>query len=367
MNELISLLKDARKHMMTGVSYMIPFVVAGGIMLAVSVLLSGNAAVPSEGVLADIANIGITGLGLMVPMLSGYIAFSMTDRPGLAPGIIGGMIASNIGAGFIGGILSGILAGITVSYLKKIKLSANLRSLMPIFIIPLLGTIIVGGLMYWVIGQPIAAAMEAMTAWLEAMGTGNLVVLGLILGAMIASDMGGPINKVAFGFGSAMVGTLDPVTGVPSDTALLIMAGIGVAICVPPLAMGLATLIAPKKFTVEEKNSGKAALVMGMVGISEGAIPFAAADPFRVIPANIIGGAIGSAAAMTLGAGNPAPWGGWIVLPVVSNPLMYAAATLLGAVVTAVIVVVLKKEIKAEEMETHTGLDKEFDLDITIM
>ncbi|MBP1047754.1 PTS fructose transporter subunit EIIC [Enterococcus sp. BWM-S5] len=367
MNELISLLKDARKHMMTGVSYMIPFVVAGGIMLAVSVLLSGNASVPSEGILADIANIGITGLGLMVPILSGYIAFSMADRPGLAPGIIGGMIASNIGAGFIGGILSGILAGIVVTYLKKIKLSSSLRSLMPIFVIPLLGTMIVGGLMYWVIGQPIAAAMAGMTSWLESLGTGNLVILGLVLGAMIASDMGGPINKVAFSFGSAMVGTIDPVTGVPSDTALAIMAGIGVAICVPPLAMGAATIIAPKKFTVEEKNSGKAALVMGLVGISEGAIPFAAADPIRVIPANIIGGAVGSAAAMALGAGNPAPWGGWIVAPVASNPLMYIAATLIGTAVAAVIVVLLKKEIAVEDTDKLVDMDEEFDLDITIM
>lgn len=367
MNELVSLLKDARKHMMTGVSYMIPFVVAGGIMLAVSVLLSGNASVPSEGVLADIASIGITGLGLMVPILSGYIAFSMADRPGLAPGIIGGMIASNIGAGFIGGILSGIMAGIVVTYLKKIKLSSSLRSLMPIFVIPLLGTMIVGGLMYWVVGQPIATAMEAMTGWLESMGTGNLVILGLILGAMIASDMGGPINKVAFSFGSAMVGTIDPVTGVPSETALAIMAGIGVAICVPPLAMGVATIIAPKKFTLEEKNSGKAALVMGLVGISEGAIPFAAADPVRVIPANIIGGAVGSAAAIALGAGNPAPWGGWIVAPVASNPLMYLAATLIGTVVAAGIVVLLKKEIVVEESEKLDELDEEFDLDITIM
>ncbi|MBL1226425.1 PTS fructose transporter subunit EIIC [Enterococcus sp. BWR-S5] len=367
MNELVSLLKDTRKHMMTGVSYMIPFVVAGGIMLAVSVLLSGNASVPSEGVLADIANIGITGLGLMVPILSGYIAFSMADRPGLAPGIIGGMIASNIGAGFIGGILSGILAGIVVTYLKKIKLSSSLRSLMPIFVIPLLGTMIVGGLMYWVVGQPIAAAMEGMTSWLESMGTGNLIILGLVLGAMIASDMGGPINKVAFSFGSAMVGTLDPVTGVPSETALAIMAGIGVAICVPPLAMGVATIIAPKKFTVEEKNSGKAALVMGMVGISEGAIPFAAADPVRVIPANIIGGAVGSAAAMALGAGNPAPWGGWIVAPVASSPLMYLAATLIGTMVTAAIVVLLKKEIVVGDSEKLDSLEEDFDLDITIM
>lgn len=365
---MIDLLKDTRKNLMTGVSYMIPFVVAGGIMLALSVLLSGTAAVPSEGMLADIANIGITGLGLMVPILSGYIAFSMVDRPGLAPGIIGGMIASNIGAGFLGGILSGVLAGLVVYYLKQIKLPPSLRSLGPIFIIPLIGTFVVGTLMYWVIGQPIATLMETLTKWLEAMGTGNLVILGLILGGMIASDMGGPINKVAFSFGSAMVGTIDPVTGMPSATALSIMAGIGAAICIPPLAMGLATFVAPKKFTMEEKNSGKAAIVMGLVGISEGAIPFAAADPIRCIPANIVGGAIGSAVAMGLGAGNPAPWGGWIVAPVSQNPLMYIIGTIVGTVVTAGIVVALKKPVSlASEEKVDIGDTLDIDLDIEIM
>lgn len=365
---MMQLLKDTRKNLMTGVSYMIPFVVAGGILLALSVLFSGSASVPSEGMLADIANIGITGLGLMVPILSGYIAFAMVDRPGLAPGIIGGMIASNIGAGFIGGIFSGILAGVVVHYLKKIKLPSSLRSLGPIFIIPLIGTFVVGGLMYWVIGQPIAGMMTGMTNWLETLGTGNLVILGLVLGAMIASDMGGPINKVAFGFGSAMVGTLDPVTGVPSDTALTIMAGIGAAICIPPLAMGLATIVAPNKFTVEEKNSGKAAIVMGMVGISEGAIPFAAADPLRCIPANIIGSAIGAAMTMALGAGNPAPWGGWIVAPVATNPFMYIAGTIVGSVITAGIVILLKKPVtEADEAAESMASADDIDLDIEIL
>ena len=365
---MINLLKDTRKNLMTGVSYMIPFVVAGGILLALSVLFSGSASVPSEGMLGDIANIGVTGLGMMVPILSGYIAFSMVDRPGLAPGIIGGLIASNIGAGFLGGILSGLLAGIVVYYLKQIKLPSSLRSLGPIFIIPLIGTTIVGCLMYWVIGQPIAALMTALTAWLESMGTTNLVLLGLVLGAMIASDMGGPINKVAFGFGSAMVGTIDSVTGMPSDTALSIMAGIGAAICIPPLAMGVATLVAPKKFTMEERNSGKAAIVMGMVGISEGAIPFAAADPLRCIPANMIGSAIGAAVAMGLGAGNPAPWGGWIVAPVSQNPLMYIIGTLVGVAITAGIVIVLKKPVEVADGATaNVSADEDIDLDIEIM
>ncbi|MBY5035079.1 PTS fructose transporter subunit EIIC [Streptococcus gallolyticus] len=362
---MMNLLKDTRKSLMTGVSYMIPFVVAGGVLLALSVLVTGKAAVPNSGYLADIAQIGIAGLGLMVPILSGFIAFSMADRAGLAPGIIGGMIASNIGAGFLGGIFSGLLAGIVVYYLKKIKVPTIFRSLMPIFVIPLVGTLVVGGLMFWVIGKPIALAMTSMTSWLESLGTGNMILLGLVLGAMIASDMGGPINKVAFGFGSAMVGTINPDTGMPSATALAIMAAIGVAICIPPLGMGLATFLAPKKFTSEEQTSGKAAIVMGLVGITEGAIPFAAADPIRCIPANIIGSSIGAALAIVMGAGNPAPWGGWIVAPVASKPLVYIIASLIGTVVTATVVILLKKtaneEVSTEDIQLD-GID--FDLEI---
>lgn len=360
MGGLKDLLKDTRTHLMTGVSYMIPFVVAGGILLALSVLLSGKSAVPSTGVLGDLSQIGTTGLGLMVPILSGYIAYSMVDRPGLAPGVIGGLLSANIGAGFIGGIISGLLAGIVVFYLKKIKVTKNLQSIMPILVIPLLGTLIVGGVMVWGIGKPIAGLMTVLTKWLSGLGTGNTIVLGLILGAMIGFDMGGPVNKVAFSFGSALVGSIDKATGLPSHSAMLIMAGIGVAICVPPLAMGLATLIAPKKFTAEEKDSGKAALVMGMVGITEGAIPFAASDPLRVIPSNMVGAAVGSAVAMTLGAGNPAPWGGWIVAFVSQNPLIYILASLIGVAVTTSMVVLLKPTIK-ETAPVETP-DEDFDL-----
>lgn len=354
---------DLRKHLMTGVSYMIPFVVAGGITLAVSVLLSGTASVPSEGYLGGLAKIGSAGLSIIVPILAGYIAFSMADRPGLAPGVIGGIIANDIGAGFIGGIIAGLLAGYTVNLVKKIKLPASLRSLMSIFIIPLLGTLIVGGIMYFVIGTPIAYLMTTLTNWLESLGTGNLAVLGLVLGAMIGSDLGGPINKVAFGFGSAMVGSINPATGMPTETALIIMGGIGVAICVPPLAMGIATLIAPKKYTAEEKDSGKASIIMGLVGISEGAIPFAAADPVRIIPANIIGSAVGAAVCMLLGGGNPAPWGGWIVLPVVTSPFGYIIGTITGVAVTALITVILKKEVQEVVIDEEDDSELEIDFD----
>jgi len=365
MEDLKMLLKGSKKHMMTGVSYMIPFVVAGGVLLALAVMLSGEAAVPDSGILADISTIGIAGLGLMVPILSGYIAFSMVDRPGIAPGIIGGVLANEIGAGFLGGMISGLLAGIVVHYLKKIKVGHTLRSVMPIFIIPLIGTLIVGGLMLWVIGYPIAGLMDMLMDLLNGMEAGNLVILGLIIGAMIAFDMGGPINKVAFGFGSALVGTIDPATGMPSETALLIMAAIGVAICTPPLGMGLASLIAPKKFTTEERNSGKAALIMGSVGITEGAIPFAANDPLRVIPSNMVGAMVGACLAIILGAGNPAPWGGFIVLPVAERGLMYFLAAAIGAAVTAIMVILLKKEVKGRVGEgSSMDSDEDFDFDL---
>lgn len=359
MNGSEALLKNTRQHLMSGVSYMIPFVVAGGVLLALSVLLFGTAAVPPKGTaLNDLFAIGAAGLGLMVPILAGFISFSMADRPGIAPGAIGGFLANQIGAGFLGGIVAGLLAGVTVFYLKKIKVPAVMRSVMPIFVIPLVGTFIVGGLMMWVLGTPMAGIMAGMKAWLEGLGTGNLAVMGIVMGLMIAFDMGGPVNKVAYGFGVAMVGTIDPATGMATPIALKIMAGIGVAICVPPIGMGVATLLAPKKYTVDEKEAGKAGILMGLIGITEGAIPFAAADPLKVIPSIMVGSAAGSVTAMLLGAGNPAPWGGWIVLPVAQGALSYMIATLAGVCITAVMVNMLKKEIK-ENVNSLAGKDSE--------
>lgn len=365
MNDLKNLLKNTRQHLMTGVSYMLPFVVAGGVLLALSVVLYGSAGAPPEGTkLNDLFNIGSAGLGLMVPILAGFIAFSMADRPGIGPGVIGGYLANQIGAGFIGGIVAGLLAGIVIFYLKKIKVPQIMRSVMPIFIIPLVGTFIVGGIMVWGIGTPIAAIMKGLSAWLNGLGTGNMIFLGIIVGAMIAFDMGGPVNKVAFGFGSALVGTIDPATGMASPMALRIMAAIGVAICTPPIGMGVATLLAPKKYTVEERESGKAGILMGLIGITEGAIPFAAADPIRVIPSLIAGSAAGAVTSMLLGAGNPAPWGGWIVLPVATNKLGYIIATLVGVAVTAVLVNILKKPVSQQITNTTTNNDNdEIDLD----
>lgn len=342
---------------------MIPFVVTGGVVLAVCVLIGGEHAVPTEGALGKIATIGSAGLGLMVPILSGFIAYSICDRAGLAPGIIGGFIANNIGAGFIGGIISGLLAGIVVSYLKKIKVPSSLRSVMPIFVIPLVGGLIVSSIMLFIVGEPIAALMTFLTDLLEGMSTGNAIFLALILGMMNCTDMGGPIGKVSYGFGTAMLSNINPATGLPNESSLLIMAAVGVSCAIPPLACGLSTLLFKNKFNTEEKEAGKAALIMGCVSISEGAIPFAATDPLRVIPSCMVGGGLGAVIAMMFGAGNPAPWGGFIVAPIVTNPLVYVLAICIGAIVGAILMGILKKETK-EQVQRE---DNDIELDIEIL
>lgn len=339
MNELVGILKRTREHLMTGVSYMIPFVVAGGILIALSVAISGKPSVPVSGVLKDMFNIGVGGFTLMVPILAGFISYSIAERPGIAPGAIGGYLATQVGAGFLGGLIAGLLAGIVVYYLKKIPVPKNLKPVMPIFVIPIVGTFIIGGLVVWVIGSPIAGVMAGLTAWLKGLGLGNKIFLGLILGAMIAFDMGGPVNKVAYTFAVGLLG----------EGIINVMGPVGVAICTPPLGMFLATVLAPHKYTYEERESGKAALIMGLIGITEGAIPFAAMDPIRVIPSLMVGSAAGAVTAFLLNVGNNAPWGGWIVLPVVKNIPGYIVATLIGVVITALMVNALKKPLKQEE------------------
>ena len=363
MEEIMKILRETKKHVMTGISYMIPFVVTGGVVLAVCVLIGGEHAVPTEGALGKIATIGSAGLGLMVPILSGFIAYSICDRAGLAPGIIGGFIANNIGAGFIGGIISGLLAGIVVSYLKKIKVPSSLRSVMPIFVIPLVGGLIVSSIMLFIVGEPIAALMTFLTDLLEGMSTGNAIFLALSLGMMNCTDMGGPIGKVSYGFGTAMLSNINPATGLPNESSLLIMAAVGVSCAIPPLACGLSTLLFKNKFNTEEKEAGKAALIMGCVSISEGAIPFAATDPLRVIPSCMVGGGLGAVIAMMFGAGNPAPWGGFIVAPIVTNPLVYVLAICIGAIVGAILMGILKKETK-EQVQRE---DNDIELDIEIL
>lgn len=322
-----------KEHLLFGTSHMIPFIVAGGVLLSLSVMISGHGAVPTEGVLADIAKMGIAGLTLFTAVLGGYIAYSIADKPGLAPGMIGSWIAvQQYNTGFLGAIVVGFFAGFVVLTLKKIKLPDSMTSLGSIFIYPLLGTFITCAAVMWLIGAPIANAMTSMNEWLASMAGSGKILLGAILGGMTAFDMGGPINKVATLFAQTQV-----------NTQPWLMGGVGIAICTPPLGMALATLLSPKKFKREEREAGKAAGIMGMIGITEGAIPFAAADPARVIPAIVAGGIVGNITGFLFNVLNHAPWGGWIVLPVVDGKFGYIVGTLMGALTTAVIVILLKK------------------------
>lgn len=341
MNDLIKIFKDIRQHLMTGVSHMIPFVIAGGILLSLSVVLGGKGSVPENPFLKDIFDIGVAGFELMVPMLAAYIGYSIAGRSALAPSAIAGLVGSKIGAGFLGALFAGIIGGILVFYLKKIKVPDVFRSIMPIFVIPLIGTFITGGIMMWLIGRPIADLTVLLTEWLQNMSGTNTVFLAVILGMMIAFDMGGPVNKVAFSFMILSV----------SEQIYTIPAMIGVAICVPPIGLGISTLISPKKYSDEEKETGKAAILMGLVGVTEGAIPFAAANPLRVIPALMIGAASGSVTAGLLGAKLSSSWGGLIVIPTVENKLAYIIAVLVGSGVTAALAILLKKAESAEEIE----------------
>ena len=345
-------LKRFREYLMTGVSYMIPIVVIGGVLIALSIALSGiqegQGAVVSNPFLTKLMEIGSASFSLMVPVLAGFIAYSIADRPGLAPGLVGGVLANNIKAGFLGGIIAGLIAGYIARWIKGWKVSKSIRPIMPIFVIPLLTSLAVGLLMLYVIGNPIASLMETMTNGLKSMGSGNAVLLSIVMGAMIAFDMGGPVNKVAFMFGSAMI----------AEGVYTVMGPVAVAICIPPLAMGVATLLAPKKYTSTEKEAGKGALAMGLIGITEGAIPFAAGDPLKVIPSIVTGSAVGAAIAAIGKVGDHAPHGGPIVLPVVDNKLMFIVAVLVGVGVAALMGNFLKKEVSAEDDEQEDmGID----------
>lgn len=328
----------AYRHLLTGVSYMLPMVVAGGLSIALSFAF-GITAFKEQGTLAAaLMQIGGgTAFALMVPVLAGFIAFSIADRPGLTPGLIGGMLASSINAGFLGGIIAGFIAGYAAKFLSsKVKLPQSMEALKPILIIPLVASLITGLLMIYVVGTPVAKIMEGLTHWLGNMGTANAVLLGAILGGMMCADMGGPINKVAYAFG---VGLLSSQTYAP-------MAAIMAAGMVPPLAMGVATLLARRKFNKGQQEGGKAALVLGLCFISEGAIPFAARDPMRVLPCCIIGGAVTGAISMMVGAKLMAPHGGLFVLLIpgaISPVLGYLLAIAVGTLLAGVSYAVLKR------------------------
>ncbi|CAI2294535.1 fructose-specific PTS transporter subunit EIIC [Vibrio parahaemolyticus] len=321
------LLSTMKGHLLFGTSHMLPFIVAGGVLLALAVMASGKGAVPADGLLADISNIGIKGLVLFPIILGGFIGYSIADKPALAPAMISSGIMADMGGGFLGCIVAGFIAGGVVFQLKKIPLSANMTALGAYFIYPLVGTLISAGIVLWGIGEPIKIFMASMNEFLASMAGASKVVLGTILGGMTAFDMGGPINKVATLFAQTQV-----------DTQPWLMGGVGIAICTPPLGMALATFLFKKKFTKQEQEAGKAAAIMGSIGISEGAIPFAANDPVRVLPSIVAGGIVGCVFGFLTNVLLHAPWGGLITAPVSSNIPMYVVGIALGSLTTAVIV-----------------------------
>ncbi|WP_136253273.1 PTS fructose-like transporter subunit IIB [Onishia niordana] len=330
--------KGVYKHLLTGVSFMLPMVVAGGLLIALSFVF-GIEAFKEEGTLAAaLMQIGGgTAFALMVPVLAGYIAYSIADRPGIAPGMIGGMLASEIGAGFIGGILAGFLAGyVAKAVAEHVKLPASIESLKPILIIPLLASLVTGLTMIYVVGEPVAAVLSAMTNFLENMGSANAVLLGILLGSMMCFDMGGPVNKAAYTFG---VGLLASETYAP-------MAAVMAAGMVPAIGMGIASFVAKAKFSEPEREAGKASFVLGLCFISEGAIPFAAKDPLRVIPACMVGGALTGAISMLVGAKLMAPHGGVFVLLIpnaISPVFLYLGAIIVGSLVTGLGYALIKR------------------------
>jgi PTS system fructose-specific IIC component len=342
------------KHLMTGVSYMLPVVVAGGLLIALAFAFGGIYAGKAQGTfgwaLMQIG--GATAFALFVPVLAGFIAYSIADRPGITPGLIGGMLATTVGAGFLGGIVAGFIAGYLTQFLNdKIKLPENLQGLKPVLILPLISTLIVGLLMIFVIGPPVKVALKGLETWLAGLQEGSALLLGFILGAMMAFDMGGPVNKAAYTFS---VGLLASKIYAP-------MAAVMAAGMVPPLGLALAASLFKNRFTVEEREASKAAFVLGISFITEGAIPYAARDPFRVIPSIMVGSAVTGALSMVFGAQLLVPHGGIFVLLIpnaVTHLLLYVLAIAVGTVVTAGMLFFVKRpvaEINGQLAVTQTA------------
>lgn len=354
------------QHLMNGVSFMVPFIVVGGLLMAIALTIGGEATskgleIPDDSFWKSIENIGNLAFSFMVPILAGYIAVSIADKPGLVPGMIGGAIAvdgsfygSDAGAGFLGGIVAGFIAGYIAKWIKNVKTPKVMAPIMPIIIIPIISSLIVGLIFIFLIGAPIASIFEALTTWLKGMQGTNIVILALIVGAMIAFDMGGPVNKVAFLFGSALI----------AEGNYAVMGMVAVAVCTPPIGLGLATFINKRKFNKGEVEMGKASFTMGLFGITEGAIPFAAQDPLRIIPSNMVGAMVAAAIAAIGGVGDRVAHGGPIVaiLGGIDQILWFFIAVIVGSLVTMSAVLFLRKNTPALAVDTNsiaTGMTAE--------
>ena len=374
--QLVSAGTNLRQWLMTGVSYMIPFVTAGGILIAIGFMISGDPAGFTDikidsalsGTITDAAGatsdlemklrigalvfqLGAALFGFLLPVLGGYIAFGIADRPGLVPGFLAGALAGTVGAGFLGAMVGGLLAGFIARWISERDVPSALRSIMPIVVNPLVSSILVGLAMVFVVRTIVKPINEGLTTWLNNLGTGSLVILGVVLGLMMAFDMGGPLNKVAYTFATAGIVSAAKA-GIapngPDNAAYIAMAAVMAAGMTPPLGLALATVIRKKLFTDAEIENGKAAWVLGASFITEGAIPFAVVDPLRVIPSLMLGSAAAGATVALLGATLNAPHGGIWVLPLIGNPLAFLAALVVGTAVTAAAVIVAKSSNKAE-------------------
>ncbi|MFI5983951.1 fructose-specific PTS transporter subunit EIIC [Streptomyces sp. NPDC051555] len=336
-----------RTWLMSGVSYMVPFVAAGGLLIALAFAIGGYGINEAPSVAehfvwtesaswaALLFQTGGLAFGFLVPVLAGYIAYGMADRPGLVPGFVGGAVALTINAGFLGGLIAGLIAGGTVLAVQRVKVPAAMRGIMPVVVLPLIGSAVTAFLMFLVIGKPVASLQQALTDWLSGLSGANAIILGVVLGMMMCFDLGGPLNKVAYAFAIGGLAT-------PNEGSLKVMAAVMAAGMVPPLAMALATTVRGKLFSTTERENGKAAWFLGASFISEGAIPFAAADPLRVIPAAMAGGAVTGALSMAFECTLRAPHGGIFVIPLIGNPLLYLIAIAAGTCVAAGLVVLLK-------------------------
>ena len=361
-----------RQWLMTGVSYMIPFVAAGGILIALSFVFGGAEVANKvnggtfEGVtyekITDYSKlisqagfpglmffVGATAFSMLVPVLAGFIAFAMADRLGLVPGIVGGLLANAIGAGFLGGLIAGLLAGAIVLLINRVKVPKGMRGVMPVVVIPLLSTLVVGILMLVVLGQPIAAVSRGLTSWLNGLSGSNAVLLGVLLGLMMGFDMGGPVNKVAYAFGLA---------GLASGN-LKVMAAVMAAGMTPPLGLALASVVRKGLFTPAEREAGEAAWLLGASFITEGALPFAAADPLRVIPSSMLGSAVAGGLVMGFGNNSRAPHGGVLVIGLISKPILYVLAIVIGTLVTAASVIILKMAGRKEAKEVEPAASRQ--------
>ncbi|WP_426456741.1 fructose-specific PTS transporter subunit EIIC [Staphylococcus cohnii] len=360
------------QHLMNGVSFMVPFIVVGGLLMAIALTLGGEASskglvIPDDSFWKSIENIGSLAFSFMVPILAGYIAVSIADKPGLVPGMIGGAIAadgsfygSDAGAGFLGGIVAGFIAGYIAKWIKNVKVPKAMAPIMPIIIIPIISSLIVGLIFIFLIGAPIASIFEGLTTWLKSMQGTNIVILALIVGAMIAFDMGGPVNKVAFLFGSALI----------AEGNYAVMGMVAVAVCTPPIGLGLATFINKRKFNKGEIEMGKASFTMGLFGITEGAIPFAAQDPLRIIPSNMIGAMVAAVIAAIGGVGDRVAHGGPIVavLGGIDQILWFFIAVIIGSIVTMSVVLILRRQTPSLAVDTNNieiGMDQSENKDET--